>query len=422
MADPLPTLTTCTACGCTCDDLRLTPQDLAVGLTEHACCALGAEWFAQPTSARAAAEIDGIPVPLQEAIAHARQLLQAARHPLVAGLQFTTSEAQRAAVALADQLGAVIDWTASPADASSTLALQTAGGVTATLGEVAQRADMLVVWGSDLATTHPRHFERYSLEPTSPWLPRGRADRKLVVIDDHPTATMELADVAICISKERHYEALSVVCGLVAGIRLDPQQVLTATGLDLAQWQQLALQMQQAKYGAVIAGKALATGEGEPLVALTQLMATLTATTRWVALGEGSPGNPAGAANVLAWQTGSPLGVSFAHGHPTYGPDEWTTAAVLARGETDAVLIVGDDLMATLPTEAAERLAKLPTITLDWRDTPTTTAAKVAIRVARPGVEAAGTTYRTDGIAVPLRAVRSTDLPTTEAVLRMLAG
>src|SRR5690606_11620926 len=105
------------------------------------------------------------------------------------------------------------------------------------------------------------------------------------------------------------------------------------TGVALDDWQQLAERMQTARYGAAIWGRPAATREA--IVALTELVARLTATTRWIALGEGGPGNAAGAANVLAWQTGYPLGVSFAHRYPQYGPDEFTTEVLLARGEVD---------------------------------------------------------------------------------------
>ncbi len=412
-----PTLTTCTACGCTCDDIRLsTARDGSIVTAEQA-CELGRQWFMEPVAVGPTAVVDGKQATLDQAIKRAADILSAACLPLVTGFEHATTEAIRAAVELADHSGACIDWTTSPADAASTLALQTAGGVTATLGEVAQRADVVLLWGVDLAVTHPRHFQRYSLEPTSPWI-HGRSDRTLIVIDDHATETGKQANTAITITPGADFEALLVLRSLVAGIELDARQVERQTGVAIDVWQQLAECMRQATFGAAISGKRLATTE--LLVALAELMADLTATTRWVALAAGGAGNATGAANVLAWQTGYPLGVNLAQRYPQYGPGETTTRELLAGGEVDAAVVVMDNLAIKLAPPAADHLAAIPTIALDWRATDTMDRAQVAIRCARPGVECAGTTYRVDGVALPMRACRPTDRPTVESVLQAI--
>lgn len=403
-----PVLTTCTACGCTCDDIRLSVDgEGAVTKADHA-CEVGRQWFARPPATGPVAMIEGREATLDEALARAAEVLQGAKLPLVTGCQQATTEAVRAAMALADQLGACIDWTASDADAASTLALQNAGSVTASLGEVAQRSDMVLVWGVDLATTHPRHFERYSLEPTSAWID-GREDRTLIVINGSSTATAKLADEYVQLDPNRSYEALVVLRSLLADITLDAATVKQQTGVAIDKWQELVEKMKAAKYGAMIHGGGLAASR-ESLIALTQLMADLTACTRWVAVPAGSAGNKAGAASVLTWQTGYPLGVNLAEGYPQYGPGEWTTAAMLVRGEADAALLIGFEGEGP----------SIPTVALDWQSTNAMASATVAIRTARPGVECAGTTQRVDGVMLPIRAARTTDAPTTEEVLEKL--
>ncbi|MGI9455715.1 MAG: formylmethanofuran dehydrogenase subunit B [Aeoliella sp.] len=401
-------LTTCTACGCTCDDIRLEMRDGRVARANKA-CEIGEAFFTTPVAEGDVALIDGSSSTLEDAIDRAAAILAAAHLPLVTGFKQATTEAIRAAVELADQTGGCVDWTTTPSDASATLALQTVGAVTSTLGEIAQRADVVLLWGSDLATTHPRHFERYSLEPHSEWLPNGRADRTLIVVDDQRTTSMEMADLAIEIQSTGHYEALTSLRACTAG---------QASSGNCVELQELANRMSAARYGAVVYGARLAATGPETLAQLTQWMADLTAHTRCVAVSEGGPGNATGAANVLTWQTGFPLGVNFAKGYPEYGPDEWTTEAVLARGEVDAALIVTDDLATLLTDRAAAHLENIPTISLDWRDTPTSRQAAVSFRVARPGVETGGTTYRCDGIALPLRAASKTDRPSAETILQ----
>jgi formylmethanofuran dehydrogenase subunit B len=111
--------------------------------------------------------------------------------------------------------------------------------------------------------------------------------------------------------------------------------------------------------------------------------------------------NVAGANTVTTWQTGYPYAVDFARGYPRYNPGEFTAVDMLARGEPDAIMVVASDPGSTFPVDSAAHLAKVPTITLEQKVTPTTMMSKVVIPVATAGVEVDGTAYRMDG--VPLR-------------------
>ena len=412
------TLTTCTACGSTCDDIKVSLAATGKLLQAENACPLGSQWFALADNPRPPATIDGARATLDEALDHAAELLLAARLPLVAGLRHATIEAARAAVALADQLGACIDWTAKPSDGAASLALQNIGGVTATHGEVAQRADLILSWGADLSITHPRYIDRYLTAPSSPWI-AGRQDRTLVLITDNQVNTSNEIDLTLTTAHGAAFESITVLRSLLAGLPLDPQQVLQQTGLPLDTWQQLLERMKQARFGAVIHSQAF-SGNRESVIALHQLMAELTPTTRWVAIPAGSAGNLTGVSNVLTWQTGFPLGVSLAQGAPEYGPHEWTAAQLLARREADAAVIVASDLISRLNLQRTDSLKQLPSVALDWRDTRSMQTATVAIRTARPGLEADGTTSRADGVMLPMRMSRRTSHPTYEEVLSEL--
>ncbi|MFX4377441.1 formylmethanofuran dehydrogenase subunit B, partial [Acinetobacter baumannii] len=75
----------------------------------------------------AIATIDGNPVPLDDALRRAAEILSSARHPLIYGLSRSATAGQRAAVALAERIGGTIDTTASLCHAPSVLALQEVG-------------------------------------------------------------------------------------------------------------------------------------------------------------------------------------------------------------------------------------------------------------------------------------------------------
>jgi formylmethanofuran dehydrogenase subunit B len=108
--------------------------------------------------------VDGGETELDAALDAAAELLAAARAPLICGLTQTTIEAQRAALDIADAIGATVDSGAHP------LAFQELGASTATLGELS-RARLTVIWRADPATTHPRlklHGDIVFVDPPDP--------------------------------------------------------------------------------------------------------------------------------------------------------------------------------------------------------------------------------------------------------------
>ena len=97
--------------------------------------------------------------------------------PLIWGLSRSSTGGQRAAVLLADRIGANVDTTASVCHGPSIMAIQQVGESTCSLGEVRNRADLVIFWGADPATSHPRHFERYSVDAQGLFVPRRRPSR-----------------------------------------------------------------------------------------------------------------------------------------------------------------------------------------------------------------------------------------------------
>ena len=146
-------------------------------------CKLGERWFADHHQRREATiEIAGRPAALEQAIERAAELCRRADYPLIYGLSRSATPGQRAAVALGDSLGAVVDTTASLCHGPSIMALQEVGEVTSTLGEIRNRADLVIFWGCHPAESHPRHAERYSVTAAGRFVPAGRADRRVVMI------------------------------------------------------------------------------------------------------------------------------------------------------------------------------------------------------------------------------------------------
>jgi formylmethanofuran dehydrogenase subunit B len=395
---------TCGGCGLVCDDITAVVG--ADGALERLIrtCPLGDAWFAArvgpgPPPAR----VDGREAELERALDEAGEILAAARAPLVYGLGQTTCEAQRAAVGLAEALGAGIDPAGPLLDGAAGLAYQARGTSTATLGDVRDRAEVVVVWRADPATTHPRLFERLRLPDPN---------RALVVVDERRTATAEQADVFLELPANRDVETLWTLRALAGEAPIaDPAAVDPRL-------RELVTQLRGCANGAILHH---VRGTVEAL-ALLALVRDLSRITHIVTVTLRHEGNAAGAEDVLAWQTGYPSAVSFAGGYPRASPGELSAAAVLERGDADAALVVGSDPLDHLPPAAAERLRAIPVVCVDARATATADAARVAFTTAAGGVHRPGVVHRHDGVPVPLHALLASSRPSDEEVLTAIAG
>jgi formylmethanofuran dehydrogenase subunit B len=411
---------TCTFCGCVCDDIELHVQGQHIVEAKRA-CVLGKSWFLNHhVEDRPSCLIEGSPASVEDGVRRAAEILVQARYPHVYGLSDTTSEAQRVAVSIADWIGGNVDTTTSVCHGPSGMAFQGVGEVTCSLGEVTNRGDLIIFWGSNPAESHPRHFTKYSLMPKGMFVPRGRKDRTCVVVDVRRTKSAKAADIFIQIKPRRDFEALWTLRALAKGLQLDAQQVLDDTGVPLETWQDLMQRMKQARFGVIFFGMGLTMTRGKHLnsEALLALTRDLNAYTRFVCKPNRGHGNVTGADNVVSWRTGFPFGVNLSRGYPRFNPGEYTTADVLARGEADAALIVASDPMSNFSQAARDHLARIPYIALDPKETPTTRAATVAFTTAAYGINVPGTVYRMDDVPIPLRPAFDSPHPSDLEVLQ----
>ncbi|HXK99585.1 MAG TPA: formylmethanofuran dehydrogenase subunit B, partial [Acetomicrobium sp.] len=152
----------CTFCGCLCDDIILTLDENRIVKVERA-CANGMGLFKNYNPDLLSPKIRGKGASWEKAIKEASEILSSAKYPLIYGLSSTSSEAQRVSVKLAEALGASIDSTSSVCHGPTGLAMQFVGEPTCTLGEIKNRADLLIFWGCNPIVSHSRHFARYSV-------------------------------------------------------------------------------------------------------------------------------------------------------------------------------------------------------------------------------------------------------------------
>lgn len=295
------------------------------------------------------------------------------------------------------------------------------GKVTCTLGEVKNRADFIVYWGGNPAECHPRHFTKYTLMQKSRFLPRGRKDRTMILVDIRETKSVKASDIFLQVRPGKDFELITVLRAMIKDQPVTEAQV-AETGIPLESLQDFVRRMKAAKFGVMFFGMGLSMTRGKHMnsAALLTLAAEMNAYTKFVAMPMRGHGNVTGADVIMRWQTGYPFGISFNRGYPRYNPGEFSTVDVLVRGDTDCAFIIGADPGATMPQPAIDHLARIPTIVLDPHVTHTSKLARVHITTAPAGISAPGTGYRMDEIPMPLRPALKSPYPTDEEVVRRI--
>lgn len=392
----------CPFCALLCDDLAVAADGTALRVLAKG-CPRAVESFARPVPAEPTPLVEGVPATLDAALVRAGAILGAAKAPLIGGLG-TDTGGLRAALRLAETIGAVLDHAHGAGLGANLLALQTGGWVTTTLAEARNRPDFVLLVGGDGSAVAPRLLERV-LRPPATLDPERGAARRIVQLGGAPSASPGIAHLPC--APEELLGTVGLLRALVAGRPLAAPAPLV----------ELAAALRSAAY-ALIVWSAGSLPEPTATVAhLAELTKALNAEGRAAGLPLAAGDNAIGANQVATWQSGVPLPLSLAAGIPDHDPIRWRGQALLARGGADALLWISTF------SDMAPPPAEVPTVMLARAGFVPERPPAVLIPVGTPGLDHPGSVYRTDGIAaLPLRALRPSPLPTTAEVLTRLVA
>jgi formylmethanofuran dehydrogenase subunit B len=446
---------TCPICGCLCDDIEVTVVNNEVVKVKNGCAVCEAKYLGYKSEHRIRQPLirkDGefVPVPMKEAIHKAAEILANANYPILYGWSSTNCEAQRVGVELAEEVGGVLDNTAVVCHGPSLMGTQEVGIPTSTLGQIRHRADLIIYWGCDPWSAHPRHLERYtsftkgrfedsewksylnkvkaaagrkkvlSATRVAPRQQRAtvaeevvfnkppetlqKEGRKLIVIDVRKSMTAEVADYFIKVEPNKDYELMQAIRALVKEQELDVEQV---AGVPVEYIKEVVDALVNCNFGIIFFGMGLTQSAGkfrniEVAISLTR---DLNLRTKFLIMPMRGHFNVSGANIVFAWQSGYAFGVDFSLGYPRYNPGETTSMDILLRGESDAALVIASDPGATFPKRAIQSLVKHPLIVIDPHMNPTAMLGDVVFPSAFVGIEVEGTAYRMDNVPLPLKKV-----------------
>jgi formylmethanofuran dehydrogenase subunit B len=452
MMVPVISSVTCPVCGSLCDDIELVIKNNVITDVKNA-CAVGAAKFLNYADHRRVKPLirkngELVEASLDEAIRRSAEILADAAYPILYGWSCTSCEAIRVGLELAEEVGGVIDNTSTTCHGPSILSIQDIGISSCTLGQLRHRADLVIYWGSNPWSAHPRHIERYTAFSTgrfqaTAWrgylsrlgailtkkrlmrvvnlilrrdvsappeidrrLPYSlfRKGRKMIVVDVRRTRSAELADYFLRVEPNSDYELLQALRMLIRDEELDVDEV---AGVPVEILEEVADIMIGCELGILFFGLGLTMSRGKlrNIDAALSLVRDLNQRTKFLIMPMRGHFNVTGANIVFTWQTGYPYAVDFSQGYPRYNPGETSVIDILCRGEADAGLVIASDPVAHFPREAAQNLVKNPLIVIDPQVTPTSLMADVVIPSAFVGIEVEGTAYRMDHVPLPLKKV-----------------
>jgi formylmethanofuran dehydrogenase subunit B len=394
----------CLGCGCACDDIAVKVDAERLDAVENG-CDLGRAWFGDG-SVPGAVLAGGRAATIDEALDRATALLAGARMPLVYLAGDLTVEAYRGAVAIADRLRARLDGPASDTVATGLLAQQIRGRATATLGEVLNRADVLVFWGTDPSARYPRFLERYA-PAASGRKERGRTGRTIIAVDIGANRGPEAADVRVPLSADAELGALNAIRAQVRGRGPAADQEIAGLTERLTKARYLAI-----VYDAEPPGLAPDPLRVEALIALTQ---SLNGPTRAALTALRAGGNRSGVEALMTWQTGFPFAVDFSRGFPRYRPGE-SASRLIKSGAIDVLLLAGAP--GLVPAAVSDGFQQVQLVAIGPRVSELLPSASVVIDTGIAGIHEEGTAYRMDDVPLPLRAA----LPTARSARETLTA
>jgi len=409
----------CPFCGCLCDDIRVEVEDNKITKVNRA-CRLGASKIRGHERIKAPmVREDGelVETSYEEAYQRAAQILYQAKRPLLYGWCSTVCEAHKKGILLAEEVGGVIDSTATVCHGPSIIGIEEKGLAGATLGQVKNRADLIVFWGSNPAEAHPRHSLRYSTNVRGKFTEGGRSEKKMIVVDVRKTRSSRNADKFLRIRPGTDYEVISALRMIVGGNGdLLPERVAGISKDDLVD---MAEMMKAARFGAFFFGLGLTHSRGsyKNIDNSLSLVNELNSHTKFMIMPMRGHYNVGGFGQVCAWETGYPMAVDFSRGIPYFNPGETAACDVLANGEADAALVVAADPASNFPWSVVEKLAEIPVVQIDPFENPTTLISDVVIPSAVAGVEVEGTAYRMDGLPLRMKKLVTSSYPSDEEVL-----
>jgi formylmethanofuran dehydrogenase subunit B len=311
--------------------------------------------------------IDGAPVELCVASAAAARLLDASRQPLIAGLGADVAGA-RAAAALAQRLGAVIDHMHGEALMRDLDVMREAGAMLIAPSEARVRADTVLLVGPGVGETECE-LSQYLLGTAGAG---GVTERRVFWLC--PGADPGPAGKIAAIGRDGH-ELPALLAALRARVNGRP---VGAGPVSTQVLDGLAESLKAAKFG--VAVWSAVNLDVLMIEMLCGLVDDLNAATRFSGMPVPPGDNAVGVQQICGWTMGFPVRTGYGRSFPEHDPWQYSAARLVESGESDCVLWI-----SAYQAAAPEWRGDPPTIALAPGSAKFAKPPRVHIAVGTPG-------------------------------------
>jgi len=273
--------------------------------------------------------IGGKPAEPAAAVAEAARLLTASRCPVIAGLG-TDIAGARAAILLAERLGAIVDHAHSDTLLRDVDVMRGAGIMITTPNEARLRGDVLLLVGSGLIEAWPELAGRL-LTRASPEGGRKRRVLWLCPGQDMKRLAAEHADIQTIGRDSRQLPlVLAALRARIAG------RVVADASIATRLVNLVVPELKSARFGVAVWSAAAL----DPLAIemLCGIIRDLNAATRFTGLPLAPADNAMGVLQVCGWMTGFPMRTGFGRGYPEHDPWRFDARRLVESGEADCAV------------------------------------------------------------------------------------
>ena len=403
----------CTGCSLLCDDIIINSDGILINEVIGACLK-GKERFDQITAKnrilspmiRKNGKLEN--VSWKDAFEKTIKLLKNSSKAILYGFSNCSCEAQQKGIELAKIINGFIDSNSSICQGKVLSMAKNTGITLTTISELINKADLIVLWGTNAAESIPRLLNKV-LFSRGKFRMTGREIRTLILIDPVKNASfnvMGVRDLALQIQPNKDLELIRVLKEECCATDSIPSKGVA--GIDRDDLKRLLLHLSEAENGVIFIGQGLLRPQSESnvvneLLELVQMVNMKQEKGRVSLVTLGGHWNMQGFDHVALSIYGKNGGLQFKNNQLI--DTEENIDSKIDREDFDCSLIVGTDPISHLPRSLSQKLASKPIIVIDNRKSATSYIADVVLPTVITGIEAGGTAYRLDHVPIELKAI-----------------
>ena len=422
----------CSGCSLICDDIIVRSDGIFIDEVIGA-CSKGKERFDQVTAKnriltpmiRKNGKLEN--VSWENALEKTIELLRNSSKPILYGFSNVTCEAQSKGIEFAKAIDGFIDSNSIICQGRILNVAKKTGITLTTLSEIINKADLLVLWGTNVAESIPRLLNK-ALFSRGKFRMTGREIKTLVIIDPVKTASfnvMGVRDLSLLIKPNKDLDLIRVLkdeCCLADSI---PSEGVA--GIDQDDLKRLLLHLSGAENGVVFIGQGLLKPQAESnileeFLELIQMINLKQEKGRISVVMVGGHFNMVGFDQVSLSICGKNGSLQFKDKNLIETND--TIVSKIKNNDFDCSIIVGTDPISHFPIQLSKELSSKPLIVLDNRKSATSYIADVVLPTAISGIENGGLSYRLDQVPIELQKIVNppSNIPSDEELLSTILG